>query len=170
VEKYFESLVGQAFRSEAAEALRGRLLKNRDKLFTFICHDGVSWNNNLAENAIRQFAYYREDHPGRLRESGLADYLVLLSLYQTCRYRGVSFLKFLLSRETNMDAFCERPRRRRKSSGIEVYPEGVVRPDFVWRTRADSEPKPLEEMEATPNESRPYPGVSRPESGRLSLM
>jgi hypothetical protein len=138
VDRYFEAIAVKAFRSEAAEAVRGRLLKNRDKLFTFICHDGVSWNNNLAENAIRQFAYYREDQPGRLRESGLADYLVLLSLYQTCRYRGVSFLKFLLSRETDMDAFCERPRRRRKSPGIEVYPEGVVRPDFVWRPRTDS--------------------------------
>jgi len=138
VDKYFEAIADKAFRSEAAEALRGRLLKNRDKLFTFICHDGVSWNNNLAENAIRQFAYYREDQPGRLRESGLVDYLVLLSLYQTCRYRGVSYLRFLLSRETDMDVFCERPRRRRKSSGIEVYPEGVVRPDFVWRARMDS--------------------------------
>ena len=42
-----------------------RLLKNRDKLFTFIQHDGVPWNNNNAENAIRRFAYYREDTPGR---------------------------------------------------------------------------------------------------------
>jgi uncharacterized protein (TIGR03067 family) len=130
VKRYFESIEGQAFRSEAAEAMRGRMLKNRGKLFTFIEHDGVSWNNNLAENAIRQFAYYREAHPGRLRESGLKDYLVLLSLYQTCRYRGVSFLKFLLSRETDMDAFCERPGRRRPSPLIEVYPEGEGRPDY----------------------------------------
>ena len=51
VDRYFESIAAQAFRSEAAEALRGRLLKNRDKLFTFIEHDGVGWNNNNAENA-----------------------------------------------------------------------------------------------------------------------
>jgi predicted RecB family nuclease len=130
VDAYFESIASRTFHSEAAEALRGRLLKNRDKLFTFIEHNGVGWNNNLAENAIRQFAYYREDQPGRLREAGLKDYLVLLSLYQTCRYRGVSFLKFLLSRETDMDAFCERPGRRRERPLIEVYPEGMVRPDF----------------------------------------
>jgi uncharacterized protein (TIGR03067 family) len=130
VDRYFESLAGRAFRSEAAEALRGRLLRSRDKLLTFIEHDGVSWNNNLAENAVRQFAYYREANPGRLKESGLKDYLVLLGLYQTCRYRGVSFLKFLLSGEGDLDAFCQRPRQKRKSPVIEVYPEGVACPGF----------------------------------------
>jgi hypothetical protein len=117
------------------------MLKNREKLFTFIDYDGVGWNNNLAENGIRQFAYYREDHPGRLRESGLKDYLVLLSLYQTCRYRGVSFLKFLLSRETDMDAFRQGERRKTPPSVIELYPEGVVRPDFGGHTRADAKSK-----------------------------
>src|SRR5262249_55165384 len=97
VNRDFESIEGQTYRSETAETMRGRMLKNRGKLFAFIERDGVSWNNNLAENAVRQFAYYREAHPGRLREAGLKDHLVLLSLYQTCRYRGVSFLKFLLS-------------------------------------------------------------------------
>ena len=94
MDRYFEAVAVKAFRSEAAEAVRGRLLKNRDKLFTFICHDGVSWNNNLAENAIRQFAYSREDQPGRLRESGLADYLVLLSLYH--RAYALRLLRFLV--------------------------------------------------------------------------
>jgi uncharacterized protein (TIGR03067 family) len=55
---------------------------------------------------------------------------VLLSLYQTCRYKSVSFLKFLLSKERDIDAFCQRPRRRRRSHVIEVYPKGVDRPDF----------------------------------------
>jgi hypothetical protein len=92
--------------------------------------DGVPWNNNNAENAIRQFAYYRDDTPGRLKEPGLRDYLVLLSLYQTCRYKGVSFLKFLLSRERDMTAFCLGRRRKRRPPLIEVYPKGVRRPDF----------------------------------------
>ena len=53
----------RSFSSEAAEALRARLLKYQEKLFTFIHHDGVPWNNNNAEHAIKQFAYYRE-RPG----------------------------------------------------------------------------------------------------------
>ncbi|WP_409998812.1 hypothetical protein [Bradyrhizobium sp. SZCCHNS2022] len=28
-------------------------MRNRERLFTFLRHDGVSWNNNLAENAIK---------------------------------------------------------------------------------------------------------------------
>ena len=99
----------QEVRREAALAL-GRIATSQDAKAIEALRNATLSNDpylvGAAENAIRQFAYYREDQPGRLRESGLADYLVLLSLYQTCRYRGVSFLKFLLSRETDIDAFC----------------------------------------------------------------
>jgi hypothetical protein len=127
---YFRSIEAQSFQSEAAEVLRARLTKNREKLFTFLRYDGVPWNNNNAENAIRRFAYYREANPGRLREAGLMDYLALLSVCHTCRYKGVSFLKFLLSRERDVDAFCRAPSRRRPAPVIEVYPKAVERPDF----------------------------------------
>jgi hypothetical protein len=136
VAKFFGSLAGQSFRSEAAETLRQRLLKNRDKLFTFIQHDGVPWNNNNAENAIKRFAYYREDTIGVMKEAGLKDYLVLLSLCHTCRYRGISFLKFLLSRERDLDAFGTRRRARRRGSVIEVYPKGFVPPLTLLRDKA----------------------------------
>jgi hypothetical protein len=109
-------------------------------LFTFLRHDGVAWNNNTAENAIKRFAYYREGTVGCLTEAGLADYLVLLSIYQTCRYRGVSFLKFLLSRERDVDAFCEHPRRKRRRPLIEVYPSGVTRPNFAPNQEATRKP------------------------------
>src|SRR5207302_7180167 len=64
VTSFFRHLSGQSFSSESAEALRERLLKYEDRLFTFIEHDGVPWNNNNAENAVKQFAYYREDVTG----------------------------------------------------------------------------------------------------------
>jgi hypothetical protein len=127
---FFDGLAAQSFRSEAAESLRARLLKYRDKLFTFLKHDRVSWNNNNAENAIKRFAYYREGTVGCLKEAGLSDYLVLLSIYQTCRYKGVSFLKFLLSRQWDVDTFCEHPRRRGPALLIEIYPKGVTRSYF----------------------------------------
>lgn len=137
VAKFFRAVTAQTFRSETAESLRARLLKNQDSLFTFIEFDGIPWNNNNSENAIRRFAYYRDSNPGRMKEAGLQEYLVLLSLCQTCHYKGVSFLKFMLSREQNIDAFCHRPKTRRPSPEIEVYPEGVVRPDFQRRRVAD---------------------------------
>jgi predicted RecB family nuclease len=64
---FFRALTAQAFHSEAAEALRARLLKYQDKLFTFLHYDGVPWNNNNAEHAIKQFAYYREHTTGSIQ-------------------------------------------------------------------------------------------------------
>jgi predicted RecB family nuclease len=115
VEEFFRNLGEQHFQSEAAQSLRTRLNKNREKLFTFIHHDGVPWNNNNAENAIKRFAYYREDTVGIMKESGLTSYLVLLSICHTCRYKGVSFLKYLLSRERDVDVFCKGKQRKREA-------------------------------------------------------
>jgi len=52
---------------------------------------------------------------------------VLLSVQQTCKYRGVSFLKFLLSREEDVGTYCERRRSRNDHPAIEVYPDGFSR-------------------------------------------
>jgi hypothetical protein len=126
VEEFFRVLSAQSPRSDAARALRGRLLKSQNKLFTFIRYDSVPWNNNNAENAIKQFAYYREGTTGAMKEAGLNDYLVLLSIFQTCRYRGINFLKFLLSRERNIDAFSAKKRIRLHHPAIELYPKGFT--------------------------------------------
>jgi predicted RecB family nuclease len=150
--RFFDDLAARSFRSEVAEALRARLLKYRDKLFTFLHHDGVAWNNNTAENAIKRFAYYREGTVGLLREAGLTDYLVLLSIYQTCRYRGVSFLKFLLSLQRDVDAFCEHPRRKRQRPLIEVYTSGVTRPNFGPTKKQPVSPASLRDPPSRPKE------------------
>ena len=59
-----------------------------------------------------------------MTEPRLRDYLVLLSIYETCKYRGLSFLKFLLSRERDIDKFHESTHARRSSLSLQVYPEG----------------------------------------------
>jgi Transposase IS66 family len=135
VDGFFRDLIEHIFRSEAAESLRNRLVKYQDKLFTFIDHDGVPWNNNNAENAIKKFAYYREDTAGIMTEEGLNDYLVLLSIYQTCRYKGLSFLKFLVSGQRDIDSFCMGKRAQRLWPAIQVYPKGFVPPHFPKRDK-----------------------------------
>jgi hypothetical protein len=128
VKRYFEFASAQSFRSEAAEGLRTRLLKYQEKLFTFIEHDGVSWNNNVAEHAIKRFALYRRDTVKSLEETGIRDYLTLLSICHTCRIRGVSFLQFLLSRERDLDLFCSKSHRhtQRKGMELESYPDSYI--------------------------------------------
>ena len=136
VEGFFKGLNEKIFRSEAAESLRSRLMKYRNKLFTFIDYEGVPWNNNNAEHAIRQFIYYREGSPRRLKEEGLSDYLVLLSIYQTCRYKDVSFLKFLVSGQRDVVSYCEGKRSQRRLPTIQVYPKGFVPPHIAnWRKK-----------------------------------
>ena len=72
------------------------LLKNKEKLFTFIEYDGIPWNNNNnnAENAVKSFAYSRTLTKNQRKEKGMSDYLVWLSILQTCKYRGINFLEF----------------------------------------------------------------------------
>jgi hypothetical protein len=127
VARFFRALESRVYRSELAEGYQKRLLKCEGKLFTFLDHDGVPWNNNNAEHAIKNFAYYRRISDGKMREEGLSDYLVLLSVYQTCKHRGVSFLKFLLSREDDVETFCQRGRKSKGPPPLEIYPKGFSR-------------------------------------------
>ena len=84
------------------------MLKYQSKLFLFLDYDGVPWNNNYGEHAIKPFARYRRVITGQINERGLCDYLLLLSLYATCEYRGIRFLAFLLSEELYVDNFSYR--------------------------------------------------------------
>jgi hypothetical protein len=133
VARFFRDMEARVYRSELAESYQKRLIKNEGKLFTFLDHDGVPWNNNNAEHAMKAFAYYRTVFDGEMKEDGLSDYLVLLSVYQTCKYRGVSFLKFLLSGEDDVEVYCQRKRRQKREPGLEVYPEGF--PRLHWRKK-----------------------------------
>jgi hypothetical protein len=135
VDRFFRDLAARIYRSELAEGYRKQLIKNEGKLFTFLDHDGVPWNNNNAEHAVKAFASYRRITDGQVKDRGLSAYLVLLSIYQTCKYRGVSFLKFLLSREEDVEAFCQRRRRKQRLSRLEVYPKGFPR---MYRKKARS--------------------------------
>jgi predicted RecB family nuclease len=125
--RFFSDLTTRGYCSELAECYRERLIKNEGKLFTFLEHDGVPWNNNNAEHAVKVFASYRRIRDGQVKDRGLCAYLVLLSIYQTCKYRGVSFLKFLLSREEDVEMFCRQRRRKQRPPRLEVYPDGFPR-------------------------------------------
>jgi Transposase IS66 family len=95
-----------------------RFEKNRDKLFTFLDYDGIPWNNNNAEHAIKAFARLRRGIGGTSTEKGIREYLTLLSICETCKYKGVSFLQFLRSGEKDIDAFIKKGARVSKQSGF----------------------------------------------------
>jgi hypothetical protein len=123
VSRFFRGLEARVCRSSVARAYQARFAKTEGKLFTFLDHDNVPWNNNPAEHAVKAFAWYRLTTDGMMGEDGLSDYLVLLSVKQSCKYRGVSFLKFLLSQEEDVEAYSRHPRRKPPPPALEVYPE-----------------------------------------------
>lgn len=104
VTRFYERLLMCDYETETAQNLQKRFRKNESTLFTFLDHDGVPWNNN-AEHAIKAFAALRDVIQGLTNERGIRDYLMLLSICQTCVYKGVSFLDFLRSGKKQIDEY-----------------------------------------------------------------
>jgi len=107
VQRFNEWLSNATFRSEAAEKCKERFEKNRNKLFTFLSYDGVPWNNNNAEHAVKAFAAIRDVAEGITTPRGIEEYLILLSVCESCRYQNIDFLEFLCSREKYLDEFVK---------------------------------------------------------------
>jgi hypothetical protein len=95
-ERFLEHVRALKCEAEAGLALQKRIEKNEDKLFTFLHHDGVPWNNNNAEHAVRAFTRLR-NVIGTSTPKGHRDYATLLSIQQTLHYRGRGLLDFLRS-------------------------------------------------------------------------
>ena len=108
VSQFLAAIEPLASDSEVVRKLKKRMTKYGGELFTFLDYDGVPWNNNNAEHAVKHFAKYRRLANGRFTENGLRDYLKLLSIYETCKYKAVSFLEFLLSKERDIDSYAQR--------------------------------------------------------------
>jgi len=56
---FYTHIINRDYESELAISYQKRFKKNRYKLFTFLEHDGIPWNNNNAEHAITFFGLYR---------------------------------------------------------------------------------------------------------------
>lgn len=111
VDRFYTLLDRSDFQSEASIKCKQRFEKNRDSLFTFLHYDGVPWNNNNAEHAIKAFARIRDVIGGLSTKKGVDEYLTLLSVAQTCEYQELDFLDFLRSGEKDVDTFAGIHRR-----------------------------------------------------------
>jgi transposase len=92
-----------------------RFERYRESLFTFLERDGIPWNNNAAERALRHLAVQRKIS-GAFSSSGAQDYIRLLGVAQSCRFQEKSFLGFLRSGLQDVDTYKEARCRRRRSS------------------------------------------------------
>ncbi len=105
-ERFLDRVCNGNFGSEIACQYQRRFRKNREKLFEFLHHDNVPWNNNAAEHAVKAFALYRAITDGVFSRDGIRQYLIFLSIYQTCRLKEIDFLKFLLSKRKDIDIYA----------------------------------------------------------------
>jgi len=103
VARFLKAVASASFVSPLASKYKKRFQKSGGKMFTFLDHDGVPWNNNNAEHAIKHFAKYRRDADGRFTERSLQEYLVLATVLETCEFNNLNVLKFLLSKEATLE-------------------------------------------------------------------
>jgi predicted RecB family nuclease len=79
VKRFYDATLRQQFESSLATRYQKRFEKYKSKIFVFLRHDGVTWNNNNAENAIKYLAQWRRLVAGKITENGIRDYCIFLS-------------------------------------------------------------------------------------------
>jgi hypothetical protein len=104
-EVFLRKVENKKYTSDICLHYQKRIVKNKDKLFLFLQHDSVSWNNNNAEHAIKLLATHSNKNLATFKSTRMDEYLKIMSIYQTCKYKGISFLKFMLSKDKDIDVF-----------------------------------------------------------------
>jgi predicted RecB family nuclease len=102
--RFLKSVERTHYLSPIATTYQERISKYGSRLFTFLDYDGVPWNNNNAEHAIKGFARVRRFADGRFTEDSIREYLVMLSVAETCGYQNIEVLEFLLAQANNSSA------------------------------------------------------------------
>jgi len=68
-----------------------RLRREKGMLFTFLEEEGVDWNNNAAERALRSSVVIRKITYGNQSDEGARAHAVLMSVKETCALRKENF-------------------------------------------------------------------------------
>ena len=107
VDNFFANTVNSKYKSEPAKKFIKRFIRYKESLFTFLNLDGISWNNNNAEHSLKYIASYRRKVNGIFTKTGIEDYVILFSLYKTCKNRNINFLNFLISKYKDIESYLK---------------------------------------------------------------
>jgi len=118
---YKKNIDNRVYKFEVTTKYQKRFQRYRDSLFTFLEEDGIPWNNNMAERAIRYLAIQRKIS-GTFYDSLVSQYLLLLGISQSCRFQDKPFLKFLLSKEKDIEHF-KSPKPKKYTRISEISPD-----------------------------------------------
>lgn len=114
---YRDTIQGLPPSQELVSKYHKRFVRYKASLFAFLESDGIPWNNNAAERAIRHLAVQRKIS-GSFSSNGAKLYLRLLGIAQTCRFQNKSFLGFLLSGNTDLANYGKQRRRKRGGTAM----------------------------------------------------
>jgi hypothetical protein len=105
VDKFYKFHILEAhYKSDTTNKYKKRFVRYSESLFVFLESDGIPWNNNMAERALRHLAVQRKIS-GSFFASSMTEYLILLGITQTCRFQNKPLLEFLMSGEKDIDQF-----------------------------------------------------------------
>lgn len=82
------ALIDAEWTNAEARRLVKRLRRHRDQLFTFLDHEGLPFENNHAERAIRPAVIIRKNSYGNRSAAGADAQAVLMSIFRTLKQRG----------------------------------------------------------------------------------
>lgn len=94
LERRLSSILSKRYRDKNCRRICKLLRKHRDKLFTFLEVEGVGWNNNEAERALRPSVVVRKNSYGSKSELGARNHSILMTVSETCKRRGTNFMGF----------------------------------------------------------------------------
>lgn len=90
-----EALVNWPNPDDVLEEIIKKVKRQQPRILTFVEHPGVPNHNNYAEYLIRIGVLKRKISGGSVSVEGANAYAILLSIYTTCRLRGISFPRYL---------------------------------------------------------------------------
>ena len=85
-----EGLIGAECEDPDCRRYVKRLCREKSHLFTFL-EDCVYYHNNISKRGLRPFAASRKILYGNRLERGAERTKILMSVYETCKMRGVNF-------------------------------------------------------------------------------
>jgi hypothetical protein len=88
-------ILGGCYRDKDCERLAKRLAKHSDELLVFLLHPDVPADNNHAERQMRFAVVMRKNSYGNRSKRGAHTQAILMSIFRTCRLRGVDPIAFL---------------------------------------------------------------------------
>jgi hypothetical protein len=80
---------------DVLEEIIKKVKRQQPRILTFVEHPDVPFHNNYAEYLIRIGVLKRKISGGSVSAEGAEAYAILLSIYTTCKLRGISFPKYL---------------------------------------------------------------------------